>query len=66
MTVQNPLPELNSDWKVIRRLSDVIFEAVDTAVQQLVDEFDLPDDEPTIELLTDLVYDLATGKEPRS
>lgn len=65
MAIQNPLPELDADWKAIRRLSDAIAECVDNTVQQLVDEFDLPDDEPTIDALTDYVYTLATTGSAR-
>ncbi len=64
---QNPLPSLTADWKAIRRLADAltdaIAECVDGTVQELVDEFDLPDDEPTINAFTDYVYDLATRGE---
>ena len=65
MPAQDPLPLLDADWKVIRRAADAIYEVVDNAVQVLVDEYDLPDDEATIDLLTERVYALATtGKEP--
>lgn len=57
------LPDLTADWKAIRNLSDAIFECVQNAVQSLVDECDLPDDEDAIDLLTARVYALATTGE---
>lgn len=60
MTIQNPLPDLDADWKAIRRLRDAIAECVDSTVQDLVDEYNLPDDEPTIEAFTAYVEALAT------
>jgi hypothetical protein len=59
-TPQNPLPDLDADWRSIRRLADAIAECVDTTVQELIDEFDLPDDEATINAFTDYVAALAT------
>lgn len=58
--MQNPLPELNADWKAIRRLTDAIAECVDNTVQMLVDEYDLPDDDDSINALTEAVYNFAT------
>jgi hypothetical protein len=56
---------LDADWKAIRRLSDAIAECVDNTVQALIDEYDLPDDEATVNAFTDYVMDLATTGSSR-
>lgn len=60
-----PLSELSADWKVIRRLTDAIHEAVDNAVEWLLDEHPEVDqeDEELLQALSDRVFDLATGRE---
>lgn len=59
------IPELNAEWKVVRRLADAILECIDNAVEQLADEYELPDDEDAIGDLADRLHSLAmTGKEP--
>lgn len=55
------IPNLDADWKAVRRLSDAIAEAADHTVEWLMDEFNLDyDDEDAVNELTDRVITLAT------
>jgi hypothetical protein len=60
---EGPLSDMTADWKVIRRATDALAEAVDNAVTDRIDWLDLPEDEAFIEILTDQVYDLVTKGE---
>ena len=58
------LPEMDAEWRVIRRGADAFAEIVDNAVDQLVEEFGLPtENERLIEELSDRVADLITMGE---
>lgn len=58
------IPEIEADWKVIRRLADAIAECVDNTVNYLLEEYDLieVEDEEVLMELTDRVMDLAVGR----
>lgn len=60
----NPIPDVTSDWKLIRRLTEAMFTSVDEAVNTLIDEgYVDPDDEDLHSLVADRLFDLAIGKE---
>lgn len=58
---EGSLSDINAEWKVIRRAADAVSEVVDNAVQDLIDEYNIPDDdEDALNALTDHIYALVT------
>lgn len=64
-TVPNPIPQVESDWKIVRNLADAMYTAVDNTIADLLDEglIDVDqEDEDAMAAVADRLWDLATGK----